>query len=82
MQGLRWGTSSAQALVAAIDERTRGRVRIHPGLVYKTLDQLVERRLAKRQLQPGSAALYALTALGRRRAESDAATIPRLFARR
>jgi DNA-binding PadR family transcriptional regulator len=82
MQGLRWGASSAQDLVAEIGKRTRGHVRIHPGLIYKTLEQLVARRLVRRLVQPVGAALYELTALGRRRARGDAAAIARLFVTR
>jgi DNA-binding PadR family transcriptional regulator len=79
MQGLRWGASSAQGLIAQIDKRTRSHVRIHPGLIYKTLEQLVARRLVRRLVQPVGAAVYELTALGRRRAKGDAVAIARLF---
>ena len=68
-------------LVDAIDRRTRGRVRIHPGLSYKTLAQLVDRGLVRRRKKPDSvaAAVYELTAKGRRYAEREGAELARLF---
>jgi len=67
-------------LVAAIDRRTRGRVRIHPGLSYKTLAQLVDRGLVRRRERPdGAAAVYELTARGRRYAVREGAELARLF---
>jgi DNA-binding PadR family transcriptional regulator len=78
LQGLRWGPSSAQDLIHDIDKRTRGRVHIHVGLVYKTLKQLTDRRLVRRGERPG-AAVYELTAQGRRHAMRDAAALVRLF---
>jgi DNA-binding PadR family transcriptional regulator len=82
LQGLRWGPSSAVDLVAAIGARTAGLVRIHVGLVYKALDQLVEAGLVRRGgalAPPRWAAIFVLTARGRRRAERDARRLGDLF---
>jgi hypothetical protein len=81
LQGLRWGRFSATEVIAEIDERTRGRVCIHIGLVYKTLGQLCDRGMVRRIVRPyGGAALYELTALGRRHAAKEGAALARLFA--
>jgi DNA-binding PadR family transcriptional regulator len=81
LQGLRWGLSSAQELVVAIRRRTRGRVNIHTGLVYKTLSHLVDQALVRRlERVDGEAARYRLTTRGRRHAERERAALSRLFA--
>ena len=66
-QGLSWGPSKAQALIAAIDERTQGYVHNHVGLIYKALDQLIEKGpRALHRSPPSGAAIYQLTATGKR----------------
>jgi DNA-binding PadR family transcriptional regulator len=81
LQGLRWGRFSATDVIAEIDTRTRGRVRIHIGLVYKTLGQLTDRGMVRRVVSPyGGAGIYELTALGRRHATREGAALARLFA--
>ena len=81
LQGLRLGPSPATELVALISERTRRRVNIHPGLVYKALAQLVDAGLVRRLERPDRlSALFELTARGRKRAIADGAAIARLFA--
>jgi DNA-binding PadR family transcriptional regulator len=82
LQGLRSGSSPAVALVALISKRTRGRVNIHPGLAYKALAQLIAAGLVRRLERPDRlAALYELTARGRKHAASEGAAIGRLFAK-
>jgi len=79
LQGLRWGPSKAQALIAAIDERTSGYVHIHVGLIYKVLDQLITKGLVKRTDPPTGAAIYQLTAAGKRQVKTEANALSRLF---
>jgi DNA-binding PadR family transcriptional regulator len=79
LQGLRWGPSSAGDLITQVAKRTKGRVNIHVGLVYKTLKQLTDRGFVRRWARLGDAALYELTPLGSRRAKQEAAALGRLF---
>jgi DNA-binding PadR family transcriptional regulator len=82
MQGLRWGPSSAQNLIAVIDARTSGYVHIHVGLIYKALDQLVQRGLVRRSVnpvRPHGAAIYSLTAKGKTHAKREGESIAALF---
>jgi len=82
LQGLRWGPSSAQALIAAIDARTDGYVHIHVGLIYKALDQLVQRGLVRKSVdaaRPHGAAIYRLTAKGRTHSQREGQALGRLF---
>jgi DNA-binding PadR family transcriptional regulator len=81
LQGLRWGPASAQVLLVAIAERTGGYEQIGVGLIYKALDQLVAAGLVKKTRPvAAAAAIYALTATGRRQAKATAGAIGRLFA--
>lgn len=81
LQGLRWGPESAQKLIVAIADRTRGHVNIHVGLVYRALGQLVDRKLVKK-VEGGRAAMFALTAKGKTVAQREGAALARLFAAR
>lgn len=80
LQGLRWGSASAMELIAAIAERTRGRVMIHQSLAYKAIAYLVDHGLARRLAKSDRiAAIYQLTAKGTRVAAREAALLRRLF---
>jgi DNA-binding PadR family transcriptional regulator len=80
LQGLRWGSASAMELIAAISERTRGRVVIHQSLAYKAIAYLVDQGLARRLARSDRiAAIYQLTAKGTRAAAREAALLGRLF---
>jgi DNA-binding PadR family transcriptional regulator len=82
LQGLRWGPASATDLIADIEERTRGMVRIHVGLIYKALAQLLERKLVRRIYWPERVAqIFELTARGRATADRDADSLRGLFER-
>ena len=87
LQGLRWGRTSAMELLASIERRTHGYVRIHMGLVYKALDYLASQGLVRRTPAPArrtavhgrAAASYKLTAKGARVAARDGAELRGLF---
>ena len=82
LQGLRWGPASATDLIADIEARTRGMVRIHVGLIYKALAQLLERKLVRRIYWPERVAqIFELTARGRATADRDADSLRGLFER-
>ena len=81
LQGLRWGPSAAKALIATIGKRTSGYEQIHVGLIYKALDQLVVAGLVKKtQPVAHAAAVFGLTAAGKRQAKATGDAIGRLFA--
>lgn len=80
LQGLRWGPASATDLIAQIEERTQGMVRIHVGLIYKALAFLVEKRLVRRIHWPERVAqIFELTARGRTTAEREGNALRGLF---
>jgi hypothetical protein len=66
-------------LIAAIAERTRGRVVIHQSLAYKAIAYLVDQKLARRAKSDRIAAIYQLTAKGTRLAAREASLLRRLF---
>lgn len=59
-------------IVKDIEARTRGKVRMRPGNLYRVLDRLMERGLVKARTghettsPPGARREYRITALGRR----------------
>jgi DNA-binding PadR family transcriptional regulator len=82
LQGLRWGPASATDLIADIETRTRGRVRIHIGLIYKALAVLLEKRLVRRTYWPDRVAqIFELTARGRTHAQREGDALRALFER-
>jgi DNA-binding PadR family transcriptional regulator len=81
LQALRWGRGSGLQLMAAIEERTQGRVRVHVSLTYRALWALEAARLIRKtpERTPGGAQVWELTAKGRKLAEREAQMLGRLF---
>ena len=73
---LRSGPLHGYGIVQEVAARSRGRIQIRPGNLYRVLDRLLERRLIEVAGQRGEAGDrrtdYRITPLGRKTAQADA----------
>jgi len=76
MLALSAGELHGYAIMRGVEEQTGGRLRLGPGTLYGSIQALLEGRLIEEVDRPGDAEerrrYYRLTAVGRKRARSEA----------